>query len=223
MTSSTPSAADGVRVWYAFTSDLSPRGVDPAAWLEPAEQARHDRFRGDDDRAMFLLGRIMARTLVGRALGVAPRAWQWREGQRGRPEIAAPPSAVRFNLAHSGGLVVCALADRRDVGVDVEDLQRRRVEFEVVRRYCAPAEIADVEAQGGAWHDRFLRYWTLKEAYLKARGLGIALPLANLDFTAPIPAWTFHLATIADRHLMAVATATTDGVAPEFTVSPFTW
>jgi 4'-phosphopantetheinyl transferase len=217
-----------VCAWYAPTTDLARTGgVEAAvAWLTPSERQRFDRFRADADRLMFLLGRTMARVLVGRQLGVPPTSWRWGEGPRGRPEIAAPASELRFNLAHSAGLVACAIASGRDIGVDVEDLARRRIEWAVVERYCAPEEIADIRAQDGRWHDRFLEYWTLKEAYLKARGLGISVPLAEVGFrwtarsaalafrgslAGTDPRWTFRLDRVTDRHLVAVAVSTRDG------------
>jgi 4'-phosphopantetheinyl transferase len=158
-----------------------------------------------------------------------PTAWHWREGERGRPEIASPDTRLHFNLAHSAGLVVCAVAWNREVGVDVEDLARRPVDWNVVPRYCAPHEIADIGSQNGQWHDRFLRYWTLKEAYLKARGLGISVPLEQISFQiegerARIAfsgslgdsdaRWTFRLDQPTDRHLIAVAAWAGDGPAP---------
>jgi len=207
------------------------------AWLAPAERERYARFHAEEDRRMFLLGRVMARLLVGRAAGAPPTGWQWREGQHGRPEIGWPATALRFNIAHSAGLVVCALAMGREVGIDVEDLTRRAIDPALVRRYCAPSEVTDIEAQpADARQHRFLRYWTLKEAYLKARGVGISLPLANIGFSlhAEKPSiafreslagaddrWTFHLTQPTERHLMAVAASTADGVQPTFIIEAF--
>jgi 4'-phosphopantetheinyl transferase len=227
MTASTSSDAPGVaRVYYAETHALAgdrSRMARWHAWLSDAERARFDRYRHDDDRVMFLCGRAMARELVGRALGVDPASWPWREGDHGRPAIALPGARLHFNLAHSAGLVVCAIADDREVGVDVEDRARRPVDPQVVRRYCAPAEVADIESRGAAgWHDRFLQYWTLKEAYLKARGLGISVPLADICFSVDGDdagarvsfrgaladadcEWRFDLHTPTPRHLIAVA------------------
>jgi 4'-phosphopantetheinyl transferase len=199
--------------------------------LTPADRARHDRFRRDADRRMFLVGRLLARVLVGRALDCDPAAWTWREGPHGRPEIGAPATALRFNLAHSDGLVACALAWGRDVGVDLESRRRRPPDPAIVDRYCAPAEAADIRARGAAWCDRFLAYWTLKEAYLKARGLGIGVPLADVCFTLAGESsakiaflgslagtdlrWTFTLAHPTDHHILAVAASAADDVRPE--------
>lgn len=213
---------DDVRVWHA---DVTTLAGDPQiaartiASLPDADRARAAKYRLDRDRAMFVGGRVMARTLIGDALGVDRDGWELREGDRGRPEIASPVTPLRFNLAHSAGLVVCAIAHGRDVGVDVEDLHRVTLDPRLVRRYCAPAEAEDIEAQGDRWRDRFLTYWTLKEAYLKARGLGIAVPLAEVCFTLEPQIriaflgslagtnadWTFHLQRLTPRHIVAVA------------------
>jgi 4'-phosphopantetheinyl transferase len=204
--------------------------------LTDAERARFDRYHGEADRRMFLLGRVMSRGLVGQALNVGAGDWEWREGAHGRPEIAHPPTPVRFNLAHSAGLVVCAIARGREVGVDVEDLQRPATDPGMVNRYCAPAEAADIEAQGDRWRDRFLIYWTLKEAYLKARGLGISVPLRDICFVLDPPpvrvtflgslagtpaAWTFHLARPTERHLVAIAASAEDGVEPRVLIDSY--
>jgi 4'-phosphopantetheinyl transferase len=228
-----------VHVWHAHVDDtLADEAAVASArtGLTGAEQQRFDRYHGDLDRRMFLLGRIMSRRLVGRALGVAPDAWDWREGARGRPEIAHPPTPLHFNLAHSAGLVVCALANGREVGVDVEDLERPPTDPRMVPRYFAPAEAADIEAHGAAWRERFLEYWTLKEAYLKARGLGIALPLREICFelrpdgvritflgslAGTSTDWVFQLSQPTEHHLVAVAASRSEGVVPTITIEQY--
>jgi len=232
-------AAHEVVAWYAPAAWLAANGDRRARAMQlllPPERSRYERYRADDDRLMFLLGRVMARTMVGRALGVPASGWEWVEGEHGRPRIADPSCRIRFNVAHSGGMVVCAVACGREVGVDVEDLERRAPAPLVVRRYCSPAEAADIESHGDAgWATRFLSYWTLKEAYLKARGLGISVPLADVEFTlddARPPRirfvrslqdaddrWAFHLTALSRRHLMAIAAPAPDG-APAFLVAP---
>ncbi len=144
-------APNEVQVWHADAAALASdrAGITRALeWLQPEERGRFDRYRFDHDRMMFLLGRVMARALVGRALGVAPTAWRWREGAHGRPEIAAPDTTIHFNLAHSAGLVACAVASGREVGVDVEDLARATTDVALVRRYCSPEEALEIEGHG---------------------------------------------------------------------------
>jgi 4'-phosphopantetheinyl transferase len=239
MTAASPSLESRrVSAFYADISalDVESRAARALLWLDPAEQARYRRFRGDDDRQMFLMGRVMARALVGRALGVSPTGWTWREGPHGRPEIAFPHTALRFNIAHSACLVVCALASGREVGVDVEDLCRRPIEPGLVYRYFAQAEVADINVGTSGWERKFLSYWTLKEAYLKARGLGLSVHLADVGFALDPPEprisfsrsmagsqtrWRFHLAQPTERHVIAVAASASDGVRPEIDLRPF--
>jgi len=219
----------------AFAGDSS-RIARTLSWMTPAERDRYANFRHDRDRWMFALGREMARSLVGAALNVPPHSWIWREGPHGRPEIAAPESGLHFNLSHSAGLVVCALSRHRAVGVDVEDLDRRAPDPAIVTRYCSPAEAEDVCAEADGWRDRFLTYWTLKEAYLKARGLGISVHLSDISFTlaggearigfldslaGTDDRWRFHLVRLEPHHLAAVAVETRDGARPPFEVQPY--
>jgi 4'-phosphopantetheinyl transferase len=219
----------------AFGADQG-RVAQSRAWMGAAERDRFARFRYENDRLMFALGRFMARTLVGRALGVDPPAWAWREGPHGRPEVDAAGTDVHFNLSHSAGLVICALARGRAVGVDVEDLARRAPDWGLVERYCSPAEADDIRSHGDRWRERFLAYWTLKEAYLKARGLGISVPLADVSFAIEPDGvrigferslagtdarWAFHMWRAGTRHLAAVAADTCDGSTPTFTVTAF--
>jgi 4'-phosphopantetheinyl transferase len=128
--------------------------------------------------------------------------------------------ALDFNLSHTTGLVACALARQAVVGVDVEHASRRVDLDGVGRRVFSAGEQATlaalpVEAQA----DRFFEYWTLKEAYMKARGLGFALPpasfelaalpaagyaLRHLDAPDPSAGWSFH-ATRLGQHRLACA------------------
>jgi len=227
-----------VRVWHARPEDVWVTGDamrTATEWLQPVERERFARFRHSSDRSMFLLGRVMARAIVGRALGVAPTAWRWREGPRGRPEIDEPSTEFSFNIAHSAGLVVCALARQVQVGVDVEYRRRPALDRAVVSRYCSPTEGADIDSRGmEGWHDQFLKYWTLKEAYLKARGLGIAVHLADLSFAfrpggislehlgtlaGSDTRWAFDLRRVGSDHFVATAVSTPAG-APACSVEP---
>ncbi|MEO8481368.1 MAG: 4'-phosphopantetheinyl transferase superfamily protein [Acidobacteriota bacterium] len=232
-------APHAICAWHAHIDRAWPSSASHEqglGWLAPRERDRYGRFRHDADREMFLLGRVMARTLVGRALGRRPDEWPWREGPRGRPEIDLPGVPLSFNVAHSGGIVVCALGREAEVGIDIEDRGRARLDRDLVDRYCSPAEIANIASQtGDGWRDQFLKYWTLKEAYLKARGLGIAVPLSDLSFTlvdnghvtvefinslvGADPAWAFDLRALGD-HFVALAASTPQGVRPVFSLDP---
>lgn len=196
------------------------------SWLQPEETERAEHYKDMEARAAFLIGRGMARTMLAEVTGIAPGDWRFSEGPHGRPEIASPDTPFRFNLAHSHGMITCAVAKNRDIGVDVEFLDRPASSRDVATRVCSEDELADIEAAPEAGRkERFLVYWTLKEAYLKARGLGISVHMGDVAFTVNggepkfVPAgsladvdtrWLFRLAQPGPRHLMAVAVGTKD-------------
>lgn len=205
--------------------------------LPDDEQARFAKYKHTLSAHEFLAGRLLVRGWLSAATGRAPRDWRLVEGRYGRPEIASPATALRFNVAHSGGVVACVLTDGREAGVDVEDLGRRELSPDLWRRYCAPAEVADIEARPEEErHRRFLTFWTLKEAYLKARGLGIAVHLADVSFSlhGPVPTvsfrdslagtstdWAFGLAPAGPGHLLSWATPQAPGTPqPDVSILP---
>lgn len=176
----------------ALTDDVVSRWI---ADLPTGERERYGRFQHTATAYEYLLGRRLVRAWLSALAPYGPVEWTFTEGPRGRPEIAAPATSLQFNLAHSGGVVACIVTNGVDAGVDVEDLQRRAITRDLWHRFCAPSEAADVDAQPQAHQQRrFLTYWTLKEAYLKARGLGIAVHLADIafDLAALRPRITFH-------------------------------
>jgi 4'-phosphopantetheinyl transferase len=130
--------------------------------------------------------------------------------------------------------VVCALSWSGPVGVDVEDRERASLDRGLVDRCCDVEEAEDVLARGDGWRDRFLQYWTLKESYLKAVGLGISVHLPDVRFRLDSgvraafhgalegadAGWTFELSTLPPRHYVAVAAATTDPQ-PQIHYAPF--
>jgi 4'-phosphopantetheinyl transferase len=175
------------RVWYARPEEhAAPEQVAAlAALLSPDEQARHDRFRFPEDRQLYLVAHGLLRCSIGGLLGVDPAALRFQAGPHGKPELAWPPgSPLQFNLSHTRGLVAWIVTGECPAGIDVEDRRRVRDVDAVAGRFFAPSEVADVQARrGDDQRDRFLAYWTLKEAYLKARGVGLSLPLEAFAMT----------------------------------------
>ncbi len=167
------------------------------ALLPPEERAREARFFRDVDRERFVVARALARLQLSRFGGLRPTEWRFAMNGHGRPEVSnlpagAPP--LRFNISHTHGLVAVALTGDREVGVDVEWIDRG-LTHDVAGRFFAPREVADLQSLPAEERPRaFFDYWTLKEAYIKARGLGLALPLQHFAFVlAPpaVPAITF--------------------------------
>ncbi len=166
--------SDAVYVWWAEPEQLVRRfGVD---FLLDHERERANHFRFERDRTIALATRVLVRTTLSRYLPVAPEAWRFTTTEYGRPLID-PPSTLQFNLSNTHGLVVCAVAWDTELGVDAERVDHA-APLEVAQRYFAPTELSDLLALPPAHqHQRFFDYWTLKESYLKARSLGLNLPL----------------------------------------------
>jgi len=143
-------------------------------WLSSEELARCARLRRAADRQHFLLAHALLRHSLSRYTGRAPGAWRFEGGPHGRPELVEEPhaQALRFNLSHTRGLVACIVSYQSECGIDVEHLGRRLDPLRLARRFFAAGEVASLEAATTPNQSRlFYQLWTLKEAYLKARGL----------------------------------------------------
>ena len=115
----------------------------------------------------------------------APEKWEFAVNDYGKPHIANLPADVdlRFNLSHTNGMAVLALAFNRELGVDVEYLGRQETNADIAERFFAPEEVLDFIAQPEHQKSaRFLEYWTLKESYIKAIGMGLSCPLESFAF-----------------------------------------
>jgi len=211
-----------VYMYYARASSWTPEAIaEGQTLLDPEERARADRFHFEPDRSMYIGAHALLRRALSRHAPVDPAAWRFAAGAYGRPEIAAPATRLRFSLSHTRGLAACAIAVDLDFGLDVEDTTRG-APLEVADRWFAPPELADLTALSpSAREDRFFVYWTLKEAYMKARGLGLALPLdgfwfavseskITVSFGAGCPddpaGWRFQSWLIEPGHRAALAT-----------------
>jgi 4'-phosphopantetheinyl transferase len=153
--------------------------------LDAGERARLARLRHPARRREFVVARALVRTLLSRWAPVAPAAWRFDAGPHGRPEIAGPAEAsrLRFNVSHTRYVVGCAVTVEQEVGLDLEDTRRPRRVLDLAVRHFAPAEVATIRALAEpARTARFFDVWTLKESYLKARGLGLRLPLRHFAF-----------------------------------------
>ncbi len=178
---------DEVHVWLSSPDDAAEPDLLNAyqGLLAPDELARYRRFRFERQRRAYLVSHALVRTTLSRYAALAPGRWVFIRNAHGRPEIGAvrdlPP--LRFNLSHTDGLVACAVTLARDIGIDVESHARRRINLRVADRFFAPGECAALERMRAAERPAgFLALWTLKEAYIKARGLGLALPLRLFAF-----------------------------------------
>jgi 4'-phosphopantetheinyl transferase len=219
-----PIGRQEVHLWYTLCRNVTDAALIQAYHdlMSPAERAQQARFVFAKDRHQYLVTRALVRTVLSRYVPEDPRAWSFRTNDYGRPEVAGPREVpIRFNLSHAGGMVVCLVALDRTIGVDVMRFLDH-APLEVADRFFAADETAELRslplAQQGR---RFFEYWTLKESYIKARGMGLSLPLDqfSLHLGKPGPIrisflpgiqddpdpWQFNLLDLAEEYLVAVA------------------
>lgn len=125
------------------------------------------------------------RSVLSLYADVEPGRWIFRANRYGKPEIqeSMNDSGIRFNLSHTDDLIVCGVVLKHDIGVDVENIERQSKTIEIAKRFFSPEESADIENLGEKeGKRRFFSYWTLKESYIKACGMGLALPLNRFAF-----------------------------------------
>jgi 4'-phosphopantetheinyl transferase len=171
-------------VWFAQPEKLaSPeQRARLLALLSDDEERRLAGFVFEKDRQLFLTAHALLRLALSRCADVDPEAWRFRVGSNGRPEIEWPPTRLRFSLSHTRALAACVIAVDRDVGLDVEETATSGP-LELGERVFSPREVNDLRlAPVALQRTRSYEYWTLKEAYLKARGLGLTLPLDSFSF-----------------------------------------
>lgn len=176
-----------VYISYVLTAGLPDQEYTHfLVWLDPEERSRLERFVFPKDRWAFVLGRALVRSWLARECGTSPGSWQFRMNAYGRPELAGEPelSPIRFNISHCAGLIAAAFTTGQDVGLDVEPLDRKCFDRAIARSYFATAEVRFLESR--PIEDQaatFFAFWTLKEAYIKARGMGLSIPLTGFSFT----------------------------------------
>lgn len=176
-----------VDVWLALPDAMDAGAVSEfGALLSADEWARVRRLPTDEDQRRMLVTRGLVRRVLSRYAPVPPRALTFAVGEHGRPRVDArhvDAAGLSFNLSHTRGLIALAVCRGREVGVDAECVPDRAIAPGFEQRYFRADEAAAL-----AWcpplhrQARMLEYWTLKEAYLKARGLGLSTPLEAFGF-----------------------------------------
>ena len=236
-----PLPGDEAHLWYLLPEAVTDPRLFAAyeALLAPAEQARKERYRFEHSRRELVFTRALVRTTLSRYAEVAPAAWVFRENAYGRPEIdpAVHPDVgpIRFNLSNTRGLIACLVALDREVGVDVEDTDRAGETVGIADSFFSRAEVAALRAlPEDRRRARFFDYWTLKEAYIKARGMGLSIPLDQFSFVLDqgprigitfdprlgddASTWQFEQFALSPRHRTAAAVRRGDGPDVRFVV-----
>ncbi|RZL10401.1 MAG: 4'-phosphopantetheinyl transferase superfamily protein [Rubrivivax sp.] len=222
-----------VDVWLMSPDSLDERRRQACLdLLDDDERARHDRYRAPSAQRQFLVARAVLRTVLSCYAPLRPADWRFDANGHGKPRVADRLGLpdLHFNVTHADGLVALAVSGLPEIGIDVEHLGRSmRSLDELAERHFGPAErarigrVADEESRTQAFFD----VWTLKEAYIKARGLGLSMALESFDLQWPPhdtdgrsvqllctaacgddgARWQFHRARPTPHHSLAVAGA----------------
>jgi 4'-phosphopantetheinyl transferase len=211
-----------VTVWWMECG--SPTEAVVAQWrdcLDAAELAQADRFHFDEDRSTYIAAHWLVRHALASVGGLLPADWRFIAEKHGKPGIdpALGRPDLRFNLSHTRGFVACAVGFGNAMGIDVEALSRRPSDLDIAERFFSPSEVAIL--RGTAQDQKrytFLRFWTLKEALIKATGDGLSRGLDSFSFTLdPVSIafkpgdtdaavdWSFYEMRPTPGHLLALA------------------
>jgi 4'-phosphopantetheinyl transferase len=175
--------SDDLHVWRAALNQPPPVVSACRALLSPDELNRAAKYRFAKHRDHFTVSRAVLRTLLGRYLRAEPARLRFSYSPYGKPSLSAADSeTLRFNLSDSGELVLYAFTRDREVGVDLEYVRHDFEVEEIAQRFFSRAEVAALGALPAKLKaEGFFRCWTRKEAYIKARGEGLSLPLDQFD------------------------------------------
>lgn len=220
-----------MHVWFCqplLIQDAAKLSACKAA-LSPPELAQHDQFCSEKDRHSYLVSHALLRYALSKYANVPAAQWQFSSGEHGKPELLASSAApgLCFNLTHTAGFSACVIALNRRCGIDAENIQRKNKLPAVAQRMFAEEELARLKESNIA--SRFYYFWTLREAYVKALGTGLAGSSKDFYFDVDIKAlsavmhrksrsadaaenWHFNLYEPTLQHVLAVAVESTNEV-----------
>jgi 4'-phosphopantetheinyl transferase len=230
-----------VHLWSTAVSELEDPEQIAAAWavLSTSEKQHAGRFHFERDRSAFLASRSLRRRALSHYAAVDPGLWQFTVNEHGRPRIASPvlDETLEFNCSKSVDVVICAVTRGIPVGVDIERVDRRVPQGIAEATFAASEKAALAALPQHEQGKRFYTYWTLKESYLKARGLGLSLPLDPIAFSvADSPrlggnlafsvandcgVWQFTLLAPTPSHIAAVCVSGRGGPDPQVVLRRF--
>jgi len=175
-----------VHVWLA-SIDYFITEIDQLwSLLSSAEIQRAKKYRFAADRNRYVIAHALLRLISSNYVQIAPDRLQFDNTVDKKPFLAeAHGSGIQFNLSHSGTFVLVAVAQDRQVGIDIEQIKPIQEMDLMSEQYFSAAEKACLHAAGPEDKlNQFFAYWTKKEAFIKAIGRGLSFPLSNLDISA---------------------------------------
>ena len=174
----------GVDVWRVQLRQSAVLVRQLLRTLSPDEISRAANFCIERDRVRFIVARGVLRSILGRCLGIEPDQLAFHYGPQGKPYLSdvAARSSIRFNLSHSDDVAVYGITQGRDIGIDVERVRHDFPGDEIAVRFFSPREralLCSLPPRMSA--ETFFRFWTCKEAYVKARGGGLSISFNHFD------------------------------------------
>ncbi|XOV79512.1 MAG: 4'-phosphopantetheinyl transferase family protein [Aestuariibacter sp.] len=182
------SGSNFINLWFTRDKEVcEPRLIRQyMSVLAADERDRMSRFRFEKDRHQFLVTRAALRTILSKYQpAIAPSEWIFDKNPYGRPYICARQNSqeMYFNLSHSKNMIVIAISNLPQIGIDVEASDRMGSHQDVARSFFSETEVQQmIQLSTSARNDRFIDLWTLKEAYIKACGMGLSIPLNEFSF-----------------------------------------
>jgi len=222
--------AGHVDLWYCYLDRIT-NSSQLNQYYELLSVRERDclaRFRLDRVCKEYLVTRALVRCVLSHYTDVSPDHWNFIAENHGKPVVQSPWEGYgAFNLSHSSGLVICAVAAGGQVGADVESLDRKTTGIPLARRFFSRQEVDLLcQAPEHEWQELFLQIWTLKESYIKAIGHGLSMPLDRFFFTlpddgppelylteqaaSPQTGWQFAQLRLPSRHHISVAISPED-------------
>jgi len=194
----TPCRLPHVRLWLAFVDDARDAALVARyhALMNDAERERQRRFVFERDRHRHLVTRALVRSVLARYARLSPADLAFVANEYGKPALAGGAHGdLAFNVSHAGGMIALAVSCGGALGVDIEHAAPRTSYDELAAHFFAREEADALHAlPPERRRQRFFEFWTLKESYIKARGMGLSLPLDRfgfrLDDAGTVALWT---------------------------------
>jgi 4'-phosphopantetheinyl transferase len=173
-----------VHVWRELLDLTSLQSKRLLGILSADELLRAGRFRFERDQKRFIAARGILRMILGRYLGESPHKIHFEYTSKGKPVLANNPGydTLHFNLSHSDALALYAVTRGRNIGIDIERVRDDVAVEQIAQKFFSQDEISSLERiHKHKRNELFFKYWTRKEAYLKAMGEGISFPMEQID------------------------------------------
>ncbi|MBF0118094.1 MAG: 4'-phosphopantetheinyl transferase superfamily protein [Desulfobacterales bacterium] len=212
---------DEIHLWLSYPNEIQDLFLlkNYEKLMTEEERIQHKKFHFPKHRHQYLVSRALMRTILSQYTNIKPEDLSFIKNKYGKPEISQD---IRFNLSHTDDLIALGIVLKQDIGVDVENINRQGNFLEISDRFFSKIEVQNLNNLPLEKRlIRFFDYWTLKESYIKAKGMGLSIPLEQFSFhisenmtiqisfdkilTDNPSNWKFWLMSPSQIHKLAVA------------------